>query len=206
MYFIFLVFAWIVAAVATLFLLCIAAGLLVATFWVTRKIESAAIRFLIRAFATSVLFVPTFIPYGPESAEHLKLIDFMFKFGVSWDAHTPTRLYLASFALAKGLLTGTSYLVHAGAVPIFAATSAIWLASISLKYAWPALSFGIGAVAFVIGSTMFSQAMAYYYRITLDSFVIAIALQAGGIALCVGSLLQVALWIKRRVKAPPVPA
>jgi hypothetical protein len=206
MYFIFLVFAWIVAAVATLVLLCIAAGFLAATFWFTRKIESAAIRFLIRAVATSVLFVPTFIPYAPESAEHLKLIDFMFKFGVNWDAHTPTRLYLASFALAKGLLTGHSYLVHAGAVPIFAATSAIWLSSISLKYAWPALSFCIGAVAWVIGSTMFSQAMAYYYRITLDSFVIAIALQAGGLALCVGSLLQAALWIKRRVKAQPATA
>jgi hypothetical protein len=206
MYFIFLVFTWIVAAVATFVLLCIAAALLVATFWLTRKIESAAIRFLIRAFAASVLFVPTFIPYGPESTEHLKLIDFMFKFGVSWDANTPTRLYLASFAFAKGILIGPSYLVHAGAVPIFAAASAIWLVSISLKYAWPALSFCIGTVACVIGSTMFSQAMAYYYRITLDSFVIAIALQAGAIALCVGSLLQGAISVKRRVKAPPAPA
>ena len=201
MYFIALVFAWILVVFATLLLLCIAAALLVGTFWVTRKIESAAIRFLIRAFATSVLVVPTFIPYGPESTEHLKLIDFMFKFGVGWTPHTPTRLYLASFVLAKGLLTGPSYLVHAGAVPIFTVTSAIWLASISLKYVWPWLTFFVGAFACLIGSSMFSQALVYYHRVTLDPFLIAVAFLAAGIALCVGSVVQAASRIKRRVKA-----
>jgi hypothetical protein len=200
MYLIFIIVGWILAAFATLLLLAVAAALLAATFWWTRKINSPAIRFLVRAFAISLLFVPTFVPYVPESTAHLKLIDFMFKFGVDWDAHTPTRLYLASFAVAKGLLIGESYWVHAGAVPVFIATSTIWLTAIALKYVWPWLTFCVGTFGWLIGSSMFNQALAYYHRITLDSFIIAIALQASGIALCVGSLVQAAIWLNRRTR------
>jgi hypothetical protein len=138
-----------------------------------------------------------------ESIENLRPIDFMFKFGVSWDAHTPTRLYLASFALLKGVLAGREYLVHVGAAPICMATGAFCFTALSIKYIPPFWALAIAPFLFFCGVTLPNAAVADYYKLTLDPFILAFLLKATAAALLFAAIMRVLRDLKTHLTPKP---
>jgi hypothetical protein len=181
----------------------VAMAVVVITFWITRKVNSIAIRYLIRSVVTAAVFIPTLFPYEWATADQLRWTEFAFYFSPIHDLSGDAHMYLAVVSLVKGFITGKAYLVHAGWVPIFLVAGASWCCAIALKHLWPVFPFCLGAFAHLYGWSLFQESFVRMNHLTLDPFILALVLQASGIALCAGAVIKMILWLLRCGKQPP---